>query len=120
MKVAISVITILAISCLLAIGGLYAIGSYKLKSEISVNQYVDVLDVQHVAPYAINDAMEDGVITYSEYYNILEEAKQNTLMVAKVKIVLNNPIGKEKSVKSFTLEPRGTIKLEEKEGLLND
>lgn len=124
MKIAVGIVSVLVIAFLLMGAGLYTIGSYKLKSEISVNQYVDVLEVQNMAPYLVDKAMEDGVITYSEYYKIVDEAKRNMLVLAKVKIVLQNPATQSKAKKydgqEIILQPRGLIKLEEKEGLLND
>lgn len=101
-------IVILSILALFGVG--FVAGSYKLKSEIDANKYVDVIEIQNLAPLSVERAMQDGIITYSEYYSIVDDAKRNMITLAKMKIILQKPQS----------EIKGLIKLKESEGLLND
>lgn len=125
MKTLVAVFGLVAFAVIALAGLTFVAASYKLKSEIPVDKYVEVTDMQNFAPVAVDSAMLDGVITYNEYYDIVDEAKKNALVIAKVKLVLLNPVTQQKSKKysgqEIILEPRGNvIKLEEGEGLLND
>lgn len=128
MKVLIAVISVILVAAILFVGISTVVIRYKLQSEVSTRDYGRVLDLQVYAPFASNKAMNDGVITYDEFYKIVDEADINVKTLAKQAIVSENVLVKaaKKSfdkyeAKEFILDSNGEIiRLEEKEGLTND